>query len=269
MGLLKKYIKAFLMGLQSAMEYRADFFLSIFSGTFIILIQCFFWTAVFASSSSTIVYGYTFPQMISYSIMAGLVAKMTSTGFEWEIAEDIKSGGLSKFIVQPVSYFYYRVCCFFGRKVLQFGILAILSVAALVFCVQFLSLEINLINIILFVPFVVLSMVLNFLIYYCISSLAFIMTEIWGVFAAAGQGILMLSGGIFPLDIFSGGVLRVLNLLPFKYLVYFPANILNGHLKPEEILNGALIQTVWIILFLVLSRICWISGMKKYVAVGG
>lgn len=269
MNFLKKYIKSFLMGLQSAMEYRADFFLSILSGTFIILIQCFFWTAVFASSSSPIVYGYTFPQMLSYSIMAGLVAKMTSTGFEWEIAEDIKNGGLNKFIVQPVSYFYYRVCCFFGRKALQLCILAILSAAALALCVLFLGLEIKVINILVFIPFVLLSMVLNFLIYYCLSSLAFIMTEVWGVFAAAGQGILMLSGGIFPLDIFSGGILRILNFLPFKYLVYFPANIINGHLKLEEILNGALIQAVWIILFFVLSRICWISGMKKYVAVGG
>ena len=65
MGSLSKYIKSFQMGLQSAMEYRTDFFLSILSGGFIILIQCFFWTAVFSSSDNPIVYGYTYPQMLS------------------------------------------------------------------------------------------------------------------------------------------------------------------------------------------------------------
>ena len=157
---------------------------------------------VFASSKEPTVYGYTFPEMITYSIIAGLTSKMVSAGFEWEIASDIKSGGLSKFIVQPISYFYYRISCFFGRKVLQVTILFIISLAALTACSFFLGLKLEIGRILLFLPFVFLAMILNFLIYYSISSLAFTMTEVWGVFAAAGQGILMLSGGIFPLDVF-------------------------------------------------------------------
>ncbi|MCX7711787.1 MAG: ABC-2 family transporter protein [Clostridia bacterium] len=269
MSIPKKYFRAFQMGLQSAMEYRADFFLSILSGGFIILIQCFLWTAVFASTQNPVVYGYTLPQMISYSIMAGLVAKMTSTGFEWEIAEDIKNGGLNKFIVQPIGYFYYRICCFLGRKVLQLGILMIISLFALVLCKIYLGFDLQLKRVLIFLPFVVLAMVLNFLIYYCISSLAFVMTEVWGVFIAAGQGVLMLSGGIFPLDIFGEGILKVLSLLPFKYLVFFPANIINGRFYPDEILYGAINQILWIVIMLFVSNACWRSGMKKYVAVGG
>ncbi len=269
MGSLSKYIKSFQMGLQSAMEYRTDFFLSILSGGFIILIQCFFWTAVFSSSDNPIVYGYTYPQMLSYSIMAGLVAKMTSTGFEWEIAEDIKNGGLNKFIVQPIGYLYYRVCCFLGRKVLQLAILLIISALALTVCVLSLNLEIEFLRITIFFPVILLSVLLNFLIYYCLSSLAFVMAEVWGVYYAAGQGILMLSGGIFPLDIFDGSVLQILNILPFRYLVYFPANIINGRLTLAEIHSGLIIQISWILIFMFVSRVCWNWGMKKYVAVGG
>jgi ABC-2 type transport system permease protein len=114
MDFLYKYLKAFQLGIQSAMEYRADFILSLCSGGFIILIQCFLWTAVFDSSPHPVVYGYTFPQMIAYSIMAGLVAKIVAAGFQWEIVADIKNGGLNKFIVQPMSYFLYRICCFLG-----------------------------------------------------------------------------------------------------------------------------------------------------------
>lgn len=266
---LLKYRKAFEMGFQSAMEYRADFLMSLFSGGFIIIIQCFLWTAVFASSPDAEVYGYTFPEMIAYSILAGLVAKIVSTGFEWEIASDIKNGGLSKFIVQPIGYFYYRICAFFGRKVLQLGIVFVIALAALFACNVFLGLLLDWSRVLLFLPFVFLSMVINFLIYYCLSSLAFIMAEVWGVFVAAGQGILMLSGGIFPLDVFGDKAARVLSVLPFQYIVFYPVNIVNGRLSLEQILQGALIQVVWIGLLIVAANFCWKAGMKKYVAVGG
>lgn len=264
-----KYFRAFQMGIQSAMEYRADFIMSIFSGGFLILIQCFLWTAIFESSTNKVIYGYTYPEMIAYSIMAGLIAKIVSTGFEWEIAEDIKNGGLNKFIVQPIGYFLYRISCFLGRKAIQLAVLFILSLIALISCSLFLNFNIEIIRIFLFLPFVFMATILNFLIYYCLSALAFIMTEVWGVFIAASQGILMLSGGIFPLDVFGKIGYKVLSILPFKYLIFYPANIINGRLTTSEILSGAIIQSIWILIFLVLANRCWKSGLKKYVAVGG
>lgn len=266
---LAKYGKCFQMGLQSAMEYRADFLLSLLSGGFIILIQCFLWTAIFQSSSSPLVYGYTYSQMMAYSIIAGLAAKMTSTGFEWEIAEDIKNGGLSKFIVQPVGYFLYRMASFMGRKTLQLAILAIISAAALFAMKGWVGLELETGRVLLFIPMVILAAALNFLIYYALSTLAFVMTEVWGVFVAAGQGILMLSGGIFPLDIFGKTVNRIFDLLPFKYIVFYPVNILNGRLTAQEIYQGLWVLLAWIALLLLLAGRCWKWGMKRYVAVGG
>lgn len=264
-----KYLRTFQMGLQSAMEYRADFILSIFSGAFIVLIQCFIWIAVYSGSPGTKVYGYTFPEMISYSILAGVVTKLTATGFEWDIAADIKSGGLSKFIVQPVGYFYYRISSFLGRKVMQVSILLLISLVVLIACNILIGLKLEIIRLMLFLPFVFLSMLLNFFIYYCVSSLAFTMTEVWGIFFGTSQGILMLSGGIFPLDVFGENVSRVLGMLPFKYIVYYPVNIVNGRLSPDEILYGAVVQMFWIIVMILLSSLCWKQGMKKYVAVGG
>jgi ABC-2 type transport system permease protein len=269
MKALRKYIKAYLMGLQSAMEYRTDFILSILSGAFVILIQCFLWTAIFKSSKNSIIYGYTFSQMITYSIMAGLVAKIVATGFEWEIAEDIKNGGLNKFIVQPIGYFNYRVACFIGRKALQLSVMFVICLGALLFCNTILDLELKIIRVLIFLPFAFLAMLLNFLIYYALSTLAFIMTEVWGVFIAAGQGILMLSGGIFPLDVFGKKVSNILSLLPFKYIIFYPVNIVNGRLSFKEIFIGAIIQAFWIIIMFIVANSCWKSGMRKYVAVGG
>ncbi len=269
MKALHKYLRTFQMGIQSCMEYRVDFIMSIFSGCFIVLIQIFLWTAIYRSSSSTVIYGYTYAQMIAYSLVAGLTAKIVSTGFEWEIEEDIKNGGLNKFIVQPIGYFMYRISSFLGRKALQILVLIILSLVALLACSYYLNLSIDVSRILIFIPFVFLATLLNFLIYYCLSALAFVMTEVWGVFVAASQGILMLSGGIFPLDVFGEDVNHILSLLPFKYLIFYPANIINGRLTMAEITNGAMIQLIWILVLFVVANRVWVWGLKKYVAAGG
>lgn len=231
----RKYLKAFTMGFQSRLEYRADFILSIFSGIFIIIIQCFIWKAVFASSPESVIEGYTFPQMIAYSVLAGLVSKILSADFQSEIAADVKNGGLNKFIVQPVQYLPYQFFCFLGKKVPQLIILVFISGAVLISCNLLVGLILEPVRLLLFAAFVCLAMILNFLIYYCLSALAFIMAEVWGVFVGAGQIILILSGGVFPIDVFGKTAAGILNLLPFRYLIFYPVNIVTGRLPLNEI----------------------------------
>ena len=47
--------------------------------------------------------------MIAYTFLAGLVARIVRTGFEYEIMDDIKNGKYSRFLVQPLGYFGYRL----------------------------------------------------------------------------------------------------------------------------------------------------------------
>ncbi len=96
---LNKYRKAFELGFQAALEYRVNFLLSLISAAYPIFIQTFMWTAIYGSSSEGVVYGYTYQQMIAYTFLAGLVARIVRTGFVYEIMEDIKNGKFSQFLV--------------------------------------------------------------------------------------------------------------------------------------------------------------------------
>ncbi len=163
MNMVKKYAKLFSMGLQSGLEYRTDFFLRIASGMFVIVVQCFMWTAVFRNSRSSVVYGYTFEQMITYVIIAALVAQMSTTSFQWEIAYDVKDGGLSKFLTQPVNYALYRSSSFLGKKISQIILLAVLTFVALVGCMFFFSFKLSLLRILLFLVFISIAIIIYFL----------------------------------------------------------------------------------------------------------
>lgn len=266
---IPKYAKAFIIGLQSSMEYRTDFLLSIFSGSITIIVQCFLWTAIFKSTGSHRIYGYTYVQLIAYSVLAGLVSKFVSTGFEGEISNDIKTGGLSRFLVQPISYFIYRICCFLGAKVFQLFIAFSISLGVILFLNTYMGLNVSLSSMLISLIPIFFSICLNFLIFFCLSTLSFWMTEVWAVFLGANVISSILNGGVFPLDIFGEKVVRISNMLPFKYVVYFPVNVLNGKLVSGDIVIGILMQVFWMFISGTLCVIFWRLGVKKYAAVGG
>ena len=266
---IHKYLKSFSLGLQSSMEYRGNFLLGILSVIFPLTIQFFLWSAIYKNSVSGIVYGYTFPQMLAYSTLAVLTSKLIVSGFEWEVLEDIKNGGFSKFVVKPIGYLRYRLACFMGQKSFNLLVIFIIIAAVLLLLNINFAFKIEAFNVVVFVIATVLALFINFLIYFSLASVAFWMNEATGVFVVIGVVANVISGGIFPLDIFGKNVLAIFSLLPFQYTIYFPVNILNGRLALEAILNGLMIQVVWIMIMLVIANVVWKLGIKKYTASGG
>lgn len=269
MKLLRKYFKAFELGFENAMEYRTNFLLSVTSMMFPMTIQFFLWTCVFNSSSNETVYGFTYNQMIAYSILAALVTKMVSTGFEWEVADDVKNGGLNKYIVKPVGYYQYRISCFLGAKIAHLAMVCILIAVFLGLISGFLGLEVEAPRVLLFLLSSILAILLNYSLVFCISTTSFWLNEVWGVYIAVGLAVNMLSGGLFPLEVFGSALQRVFDFLPFKYTISFPITIINGKLDLELVWSGYLLQLLWIGILTVLASMLWKKGTRKYIAVGG
>lgn len=265
----KKYAKAFELGFQIALEYRANFLLSLLSAAYPIVIQVFMWSAIYASSAEGVVYGYTYRQMLTYTFLAGLVARIVRTGFEYDIMEDIKGGKFSLFLVQPLGYFPYRLFSYLGQKLPNLGmILLILAlVLAGLWIFQIVTLGIG--ALLAFLLTLALAVVLNFLIFYCFSAVAFWIIEIGFLFEGIRIVTILLSGGIFPLEVFGERFVQVTSLLPFKYTVSYPISVLNGTLGPFEVAQGMLVQCFWIAVCWGLATYLWRVGGRRYVAVGG
>lgn len=264
-----KYYKAFELGFQAALEYRLNFMLSLVSAIYPIIIQTFMWTAIFGGSGADAVYGYTYRQMIAYTFLAGLVARLVRTGFEYEIMEDIKSGKYSKFLVQPLGYFPYRLASFYGQKLPGLSIVLVVLALVLVGLNLFFGFSVQFERVLLFLVVLVPAVSLNFIIFYCFSAISFWIVEVGFLFGGIHIVTVLLSGGIFPLEVFGDPFVQVMNLLPFKYTVNYPINVLNGRLGLAEIGSGLLMQVVWIGLCLLLANLLWRVGGRRYVAVGG
>jgi ABC-2 type transport system permease protein len=266
---LTKYSKAFELGFETALEYRVNFLISLISAIYPIIIQTFLWLAVFKSSSEPVVFGYSFEQMIAYTFMAGLVARIVRTGFEYEIMEDVKSGRFSKFLVQPLGYFPYRLCSYFGQKLPGQAMILVIFALVLAGLTAYGALTFEFLRLITFLVTLILAVTLNFLIFYCFSAMAFWIVEVGFLFEGIRIVTVLLSGGIFPLEVFGERFVQINNFLPFKYTVSYPINVLNGKVAGGEILLGLLVQCIWIGLCLLLANLLWSQGGKRYVAVGG
>ena len=265
----EKYYKAFELGFQTAMEYRLNFLISLISAAYPIFIQSYLWTAIFSASADQVVYGFTYRQMIAYTFLAGLVARLVRTGFEYEIMDDIKSGKYSKFLVQPLGYFPFRLCSFYGNKLPGQAMILAILVVVLVALNVFWGIHTELIRILAFIVTLALAATLNFLIFYSFSAMGFWIVETGFLFEGIRIVTILLSGGIFPLEVFGNTFVRVMNFLPFKYTVNYPINVLNGTISGGQTLQGLLIQCVWIAIVFGIATQLWRIGGKRYVAVGG
>ena len=266
---LEKYGKAFELGFQTALEYRINFLLSLLSAAYPIFIQSFLWTAIYGSSSSGVVYGYTYRQIMIYTFLAGLVSRIVRTGFEYDIMQDIKMGKFSTFLVQPIHYFPYRLCSYLGQKLPGLGMILTIMAILLLGLNLWWGFALEALRIAVFLVTLMVATVLNFIIFYCFSAIAFWIVEVGFLFEGIRIVTILLSGGIFPVEVFGERALRVIDLLPFKYTVSYPINVLNGRLTLAEAGNGLLIQAAWILASLLAARVLWQVGNKRYVAIGG
>ncbi|MFB5678571.1 ABC transporter permease [Paenibacillus terreus] len=264
-----KYVKVFLLGMQNEMEYRTNYWLQLFSFILPLMTQVFLWLAVFGSSGERRLLGYSLEEMLVYAVMAAVTGRLIAAGFEYEIAADIKEGGLGKFLVQPVHYFAYRFFRFAGAKAVQSAVIWMGAVCMLAGLSLWGGTGFSMTHLLLYMLTLPGALLLNFLVYYTLSGMAFWITEATGLFYTLSLVIYVASGTVFPLTIFGEAVGRLLSLLPFAYTVFFPVNAVTGKLNGSLIAAGIGLQAFWIAVLLILSRVVWRAGVRRFVSVGG
>ncbi len=78
-----------------------------------------------------------------------------------------------------------------------------------------------------------------------------------------------ISGQMLPLDLLPQPWFGMLKLLPFQYMAYFPAVVFLGKVKGTELWLHLLGELLWAIGFMVLARLLFRMGLRRYSAFGG
>ena len=57
--------------------------------------------------------------------------------------------------------------------------------------------------------------------------------------------------------------------IPLQYLAYFPAAVFLGKIQGQELVIGLAIELAWVVFFIVVSRLTFHYGLKRYSGFGG
>lgn len=267
---MRKYYAIYLLGFENALEYRVNYLFNLLSIFFPIVMQYFVWSAIFAGKpSDTIMFGLTYSQAIIYTLCSGFIARMVGTGCHYQISQDIKNGTLNQFLVQPVKYIIYQVFRSIGEKIVELIIVFVVMLLFVLVIAPQMGLDLTLCGIGMFLIALIPAMILNFLLFLSVSMIAFWIIEVGRLYTIIDILVAIVSGSIFPLSIFGDKAAVFFRFLPFTYTTYFLANTMNGSLSWGAFWSGVGMQLLWIGIFLVMCKIAWSNGLKKYVAVGG
>jgi len=223
------------------------------------------WTTV-ANSQGGSVGGFTAADFAGYFVVLMIVNQLT---FDWHaffMEWRVRTGDLSPMLLRPVHPIHNDVAENLTFKVLTFTIVA--PVAVFLVLTFGARIEPQPWQLLAFIPALVLAMILRFVLEWCVGILAFWVTKMGAVSQAYWVTTLFLSGQIAPLSLLPPVVQTLATALPFRWMVSFPVELALGRLSAEQVLVGYLAQVFWIGVALVILRVFWRAGIKRYAAVG-
>ncbi len=263
-----KYANCVRTGFRAALEYRANFFMSLAGAVAPVVIQTALWIVLYGDDPSASFFGFTFPQMVAYTVIAQLVSRLVRTGFEYDVNWEIRSGSLDRYLVKPIGYFGYRLFSFVGDKMVQTVFMGLFLAAAVVVLTVALGFTATFASVSLFVLALLVAFVLNFLIFWCVALVGFWLTEIGYLFEAVRIVIIAASGGVLPLAVFGPRISGVLALLPFRFTIQFPTEILSSRVAPGDVLPSFALALFWILALALVGQAVWARGIRRFAAVG-
>ena len=263
---MRKYIETVKILFKSQLAYRFDIIMNIVLTVSKMLLAYVLWSAVFETQD--IVAGFTLNSMMSYYIISSFVAQLDqATGTGWHIAEDIRNGSFSKYIIKPMDTFGYFTAHTAGVSLflLIFNLLAAI-LWVLIFGVEF-SMTNDVLMILQAVVLILLGLLFMVQLSYFIGILAFKVLDVT-IFMLIKDNISeFVKGSLIPLTLLSPAIIGVMKLFPFYYVTYLPTMLLLGR-NGNEALQGILILVCWIVLFRFINLYTFKRLRHRYDGVG-
>jgi len=74
---------------------------------------------------------------------------------------------------------------------------------------------------------------------------------------------------VAPVALLPDALQVMAKLLPYRYMISFPVEVITGQLDGAELLTGFALQIGWLVVALAIYRFLWRRGVRRYTAIGG
>jgi ABC-2 type transport system permease protein len=270
---LRKYLKILRISLTERLVYRADFFLSTFLRFLPLLTTILLWQAIYTGADKAEageIAGFSFREMIAYLLLVNISRMFSSMpGLATGISHDIRDGSIKKYLLQPIDLIAYLVAYRVAHKIAYIATTALPYALLFIICHRFFDGFPDPVTFLGYLAALLMGFLLGFFFEASIGMIGFWFLEVSSFLYVINTFTFFVSGHMFPLDLLPPFWATLLKALPFQYLAYFPAAIFLGKIQGAELAHGLVVELGWVVGFLVLSRVLYRFGLRRYSAFGG
>ena len=266
------------IALEERLVYRGDFALGTLMRFLPIITQIFLWYAIYDSigrvgdeGQSPELGGYRFADMVAYYLITMIGRAFSSMpGLASNVALQIRDGEIKRYLIQPVDLIGFLLLQRIAHKLAYYTV-AIFPFALVFFLCrgyftdgwppapQFVA----------FLASLIMAFLIGFFLEATIGMVGFWFLEVSSLLFIYMLFSFFLSGHMFPLTLLPDSIEWFVQLLPLKYLAYFPAAVFLGKIPPEDLSMEMAIQAGWTVFFIIACRVAYAAGVRRYSGFGG
>jgi ABC-2 type transport system permease protein len=266
----RKYVNILRISLIERLTYRGDFLLGTILRFLPMVTTILLWNAIFKGADTTRLANFSYDEMISYLLLVHISRMFSSMpGLAAGIARDIRDGSLKKYLLQPIDMIAYLLSYRAAHKAAYITTSCIPYALLFWVCKDYFPGWPSSANFAAYIAALLLGFLIGFFMEACIGMIGFWFLEVTSMLYVINTLSFIVSGHMFPLDLMPGVLPAILKALPFSYLAYFPAAVFLGKIEGPALAWGLLIEFGWVAGFVILSRVFFNLGLRRYSAYGG
>jgi len=253
------------MDVMNNLEYRGAFLLFMVGLIATPVISLLVWLAVSSGS-----HGLPFDrqQFVTYYVLLSVTTMVTSVWLGPFVAENIRLGGLSPWLLRPAPFILNQIANNVGEKIVKLPLLLpLVAVMGFAFRAN-LHLPTDPWAWLLFTLCLPFSATAAFLLDFTLGSLAFWVHDVNGLLRVKYLLSGFLAGQFVPLALFPPAFRGVLDVQPFRYTLSFPLEVVTGSLSHTAVIQGFAWQIGYCVALWVVYRVEWHFGLRAYGAAG-
>jgi ABC-2 type transport system permease protein len=265
---LRRAAKAFptllRVGLSEVVAYRAEFLVWILT-TNMPLVMLAIWHTVAADGP---VGRFDQREFSAYYLAVLAIRPLTSSWVVWQMSMEIKDGTLSAKLLRPIHPLYAYAAEHLAavplRALVASPIVALLAyVAGDRLTVRDPSM------LAVFLLSLVGAWLLTFFTMVVLGALAFFVDSALGLYELWLGIHSLLSGYLVPIELFPPWIAKATGLLPFRYMLGFPVEVLVGLIGRGEAVRALGVQWAYVAALFAAAMLAWRTGVRRFAAFGG
>ncbi len=260
------YVYVMRLKLLVSLAYRFDVITTLVTNVILLVGTVFLWRTAYRDLGTVAAVNES--QMITYAVLAVALRSFFTCNVESTLNDRIREGNIAMDLIKPVHLIGLWLSEDIGSacSAVTLRTVPILLVSCLFFTIPAPA---DLPSFLLFLPAVLLSYALLWMLSVLTGLMTFWTMELGGLQNVKGVLVDILSGALVPMWFFPGWFQNIAKLLPFQHIYQTPLAIYIGRISPGNALDAIGLQVVWSLILILATRGLWMQACRRTMVQGG